>query len=469
MTWQRVSLTYACLLALGNCSGGIESDLPVVPEVVVEDFPGAVAGLAELRIGAVADNPVDPWANGDLAALLHAHRQTRAAAALYRRAEGLSGGEFRWTYLLGVAEQANGSSREAEAAFRRALAKRRYGPAAIRLGELLAEEGKLEPALESMRAAQGSEGSEAAAAYGLGRVLLDLGEAAEALGPLQRAVELAPQSGAARYALGSAMRAAGDEGAASRWLGSAEGSDRLKPDLDDPVLAAVQELAANEHHFLNLGKSLEAQGRVGEAVRAYERALAISPRFVSAHANLVGAYGRMGDDAKAESHYNAALSIDPHIEELHNNWGVLQASRGSPEAAVAAFRKALAANPQSAKAHANLGVALTEMDRPDAAAQHFREAIASDPNNRPARVNLGTMALASNRASEAVVHLEAALAGEPDDSEAFIRYTLAHAYLQSGRNADARGAMEEALRMAEAGNLDDLSARIRSDIASLPR
>ena len=467
--WHSVVSVGVCALLLAACSGGTGQDLPRIPAVSAEDFPRPARVDAERRIRAAAESPRDPWANGDLATMLHAHGQTVSAAALYRRAEALSGGEFRWTYLLGVAQQSNGSSREAAESFRRALAKRRYVPAAVRLGETLADDQRLEEARDALRGSLDSGANEAAAAYGLGRVLMDLGDTAKAVSFLERAVSLAPDSGAARYALGSALRVAGNQDAAERILRTVGGADDAKPALDDPLLARVRELAADEHHFLNLGKSLEAKGQAADAVAAYERALAINPRMASAHANLVGAYGRLGNATKAEAHYGAALSMNPSIEELHNNWGVLQASKRDPKAAAAAFRKALEVNPRSAKAHANLGVALTELGELGEAARHFREAIASDPTNRPARMNLGTIALAADRPAEAAKHLEAALAGEDDGSEPFIRYTLAHAYSGTGRTGDANRSMAEGLRLAEARGLEELAARIRQDIESFPQ
>ena len=467
--WHSVATVGFSALLLTSCTGGVEQSLPAIPEIAAEDFPRPARGAAERRIRAAAEDPGNPWANGDLAVILHAHGQLGAAETLYRRAEALSGGEFRWTYLLGVAQQASGSNQDAAGSFRRALARRRYGPAGIRLGETLAADQKLAEARDALREALDSGGNEAAATYSLGRVLMDLGDATQAIRLLEKAVSLAPDSGAARYALGSALRVAGDEEAAERILRTLGGAEQVKPALDDPVFARVRELAADEHHFLNLGKSLEAKGKPAEAIAAYERALAINPRMASAHANLVGAYGRMGNATKAEAHYKAALSIDSSIEELHNNWGVLQAARQDPEAAAAAFRRALEVNPQSAKAHANLGVALTELGKRQEAARHFRAAVASSPTNRPARMNLGTTALAADRPAEAAEHLEAALRGDDDGSEPFIRYTLGHAYLQTGRDDEAKRAMDEALRLATANGMEDLAARIRQDIESFLR
>lgn len=465
--WRRAVTVGVCALLLAGCSGGGGANLPAIPEISAAHFPKTARSIAERRIVAVAASPDDPWTNGDLAMILHAHDQLGAAETLYQRAEALSRGQFRWTYLLGVTQQESGRYFEASESFRRALEKRSYVSAAIRLGEALAADRRPEEAAPVLRMALEVDGNEAAASYALGQALMDLGETAEAIAFLERAVALSPRSGSARYALGSALRSLGDEDAAQRVLASVGEAGDSKPALDDPIFARVTELAADEHHFLNLGKSLEAAGKLADAITAYERALSLNPGMASAHANLVGAFGRIGDIPKAEAHYKAASSIDPNIEELHNNWGVLQATRQDPSAAAAAFRRAIEVNPQSAKAHANLGVALIELGNAGEAARHFREAVSSDPTNRPARMNLGTMALESDRPAEAAEHLQAALLGAEDGSEPFIRYTLGHAYIRIGRESEAEQSMREALRLAEAHALEELAVRIQSDIESL--
>ena len=455
--------------ALAGCSGGRTSGLPAIPSVVAEEFPERARATVTSRIEALAQEPDDPWGNGDLAMILHAHDRLSGAEALYRRAAALSGGEFRWTYLLGVAQQEAGRYAEAADSLRGVLKTRQYIPAAIRLAEVLAALQSFDEATAVLGSVEDLAGSDAAKAYGLGRLLVDRGQAAEALPLLERAVRLAPESGAARYSLGLAQRAVGDEVAAQRTLGSVRTADDSKPVSDDPLLARVQELAADEHFFLNLGRSLEAKGALDDAIRAYEEALSLDPRMASAHANLVGAYGRAGSFAKAAQHYEAARSIDSSLAELHNNWGVVQATREDPSAAAAAFRQAIELNPLSAEAHANLGVALLQLGEVDEAARHFREAVASDSTNPVARMNLGTLALEAGRPDEAVTHLEVALAGDAGESEAFVRYALSHAYRRVGRDAEAEEAMLRALRLAEGGGLEGLAASIRGDIESLPQ
>ncbi|MDE0263986.1 MAG: tetratricopeptide repeat protein [Bryobacterales bacterium] len=467
MSAFRGVLAVGLAISLAACAGGIEHSLPAIPDVTSEDFPESARDLAAQRIRAVEEDSGDPWANGDLGTILHAHEQLARAAVLYERAETLSSGEFRWSYLRGVALQEAGRHGEAAASFRRALAKRTYAPAAVRLGESLVADGNPKDAEVALRTAVQLDGGGAAAIYALGRALVDLGKGNEAIPVLERALSLAPSSGAVRYALAMAQRAAGNEQEAKRQLEMLASGGNLKPPLEDPVFARVEALAADEHYFLNTGKSLEAAGRLDEAIRSYEQALELAPRLASAHVNLVGAFGRLGDSERARAHYDAAISIDPDIEELHNNWGIVLAAQENPSAAMAAFRRALEVNPNSSKAHANLGVALTSLDQVEEAIEHFRLAIANDPNNRPARLNLGAQALEYDRPEEAARHLEAALEGDEDGSGAFVRFTLGRAYRRLGRDAEASEEMAHALRLAEENDLRELANLIELEIGQI--
>ncbi len=219
---------------------------------------------------------------------------------------------------------------------------------------------------------------------------------------LKKAAALSPQDGAASYSLGLAWRRLGDEAAANRYLQLSQRHARTKPPIRDPILAKVEELGADRHDYLNLGRGLEAGGQWEQAIESYEKALELDPGMAAAHANLVGVYGRRGELEKAETHYRKALASDPNLEELHNNWGVVQAMRENPAAAADAFRKALGLNPESAEAHANLGTALLQMGRAKAAAAHFEAALAGDPTHRTARLHLGRHALGAGRFGEAI-------------------------------------------------------------------
>ena len=187
-------------LSLAGCSPGPGDAIPEIPELTAEGLPESVRTRAQSLIDGLAANPDDPWANGDLARLLHAHKRVPEARDLYRRAASLSGDEFRWIYLLGIAQQESEHYAQAASSFGKALNTRPYGPAWIRLGESLAAEQQFGAAVDALRTAAEIEGNDAYVSYALGKVLLELGETAEALELLESAVSLAPDSG------GPAMR-----------------------------------------------------------------------------------------------------------------------------------------------------------------------------------------------------------------------------------------------------------------------
>ena len=176
--------------------------------------------------------------NGDLARLLHAHKRLPEAQDLYRRAAVLSRDEFRWIYLLGIAQQESKQYAQAANSFGKALNTRPYGPAWIRMGESLAAEQQFGAAADALRTAAEIEGNRAYASYALGKVLLELGKTTEALELLESAVALAPDSGGPRHALAMAYRAVGDEDRAQRELAKAGPDSTSAPDLEDDLYGA---------------------------------------------------------------------------------------------------------------------------------------------------------------------------------------------------------------------------------------
>ena len=63
---------------------------------------------------------------------------------------------------------------------------------------------------------------------------------------------------------------------------------------------------------LKKGVSLKAAGRLPKAVAEHEQPVALDPKLVQAHVNLISLYGRLGQVDKAEQHYHAAVALDPN-------------------------------------------------------------------------------------------------------------------------------------------------------------
>src|SRR2546426_4781789 len=168
----------------------------------------------------------------------------------------------------------------------------------------------------------------------------------------------------------------------------------------------------------NLGVELERQGRRGEAIEHFQRAVRISPEYALPHHNWGQVLNRQGNHAGAIAHFQEALRLRPDLAEAHNDWGVALVARGDVDEAIKDFLRvlhlsaevvaadkavdrrgtlaeavehfehALRLKPDLAIAHANWGLALTKQRKPSAAIEHFQRALSIQPDLVIAQVGL---------------------------------------------------------------------------------
>jgi len=125
---------------------------------------------------------------------------------------------------------------------------------------------------------------------------------------------------------------------------------------------------------INLAKKKAKEGVPEEAKRIFLDILTKFPKnkragdglkaLASRSADYAGAYNNMGnalaDQGKLEEAieaYNKALAIKPDYAEAYNNMGVVLADQGKLDAAIDAYNKALAIKPDYAEAHHNMSYA----------------------------------------------------------------------------------------------------------------
>lgn len=112
------------------------------------------------------------------------------------------------------------------------------------------------------------------------------------------------------------------------------------PEIPGPPAAAVDAFA--------LGNRLADDGRMDEAIAAYEEALRLCPDWAEAHNNLAtvlqSAEGRLGE---AIAHYRRALALKPELGvATHRNLGDALRMWGESDAARDAYRRALLFAPE---------------------------------------------------------------------------------------------------------------------------
>ena len=106
----------------------------------------------------------------------------------------------------------------------------------------------------------------------------------------------------------------------------------------------------------NAGLAHMREGRLIEARTAYERAIAIRPRYGRAHHNLAAVLDDLGEHERAESHFRAAIAADPNAAEPWAGLAGNQRLRGRLGAARQAYEHALALRVEFPAARWNLAL-----------------------------------------------------------------------------------------------------------------
>jgi tetratricopeptide (TPR) repeat protein len=263
--------------------------------------------------------------------------------------------------------------------------------------------------------------------------------------------------------------------------------------------------------WLNLGHTLQRQGRTDEAIAVFRSVLERHPDNLEAHNDLAGAHLLQGRPADALPHLERAVALAPGRAEFHKNLGNALQALGRPEAALEPHRRALELEPTLAEARAGFGFGLvltgrveeglTELEqavreaprhagirglaargnaragRTAAARGHFEAAVELDPGSAEAQNNLGTALALAGEADRARACFTRALQLAPGFTAA--RFNLANAFLSAGRWAEAAAELrvvaadrpadpEVRARLAGAlANSGDLAGAVTAYVAAL--
>ena len=188
--------------------------------------------------------------------------------------------------------------------------------------------------------------------------------------------------------------------------------------------------------YNNMGNALKEQGKLEEAIEAYNKALAIKPDYAEAYNNMGNALKEQGKLEEAIEAYNKALAIKPDYAEAYNNMGNALKEQGKLEEAIEAYNKALAIKPDYAEAYNNMGNALKEQGKLEEAIEAYNKALAIKPDYAEAYNNMGNALKEQGKLEEAIEAYNKALAIKPD---------YADAYNNMGNALKEQGKLEEAI------------------------
>jgi len=195
-----------------------------------------------------------------------------------------------------------------------------------------------------------------------------------------------------------------------------------------------------------LGAAFKAQGKLEEAIAAYNKALLIKPDYAEAYNNMGNALTDQGKPDEAIAAFNKALLIKPEYAEAHNNMGNALTDQGKLEEAIAAYNKALLIKPEYAEAHNNMGNALRAQGKPDEAITAYNKALLIKPDYTEAHLNLSGLKKYTYSDPQ-IVQMEKLYAGTNISNED--RCHLCFALAKSSKDL---GNLEEAFRYLKEGN-----------------
>lgn len=197
----------------------------------------------------------------------------------------------------------------------------------------------------------------------------------------------------------------------------------------------------------NLGSEYSAQQKGAEAKAAFEKAIALNPKYVEPHVNLAVLYIAVNALAPAKVEIEKALALDPYSARAYYNQGVIAERENQQAVAVESYKKVIAYDPTNLAAYVNLAAASYRLGQKEEAIGVLKRVLERDAAVPEAHNNLGAIYLELGRVSEATEALKKAIQLDPEYEEP--RKTLAVAYARQGQMDLAQKELQEVLEISK--------------------
>ncbi len=188
----------------------------------------------------------------------------------------------------------------------------------------------------------------------------------------------------------------------------------------------------------NLGLALVRQGKPGEGIACYHKAIEVDPKYAPPYVTLGLARIHQGKRDEAIACYHKAIEVDPKYASAYANLGNVLRDRGKVEEAAACYQKALEVDAKYAPAYVydSLGLTRLEQGKWDEAIACFQKAITLEPKGYDAHDHLANANARLGRWDQAVGLMHKAAELKPDDP--WFLYCVAPLHLQVGDRAGYR-------------------------------
>lgn len=197
------------------------------------------------------------------------------------------------------------------------------------------------------------------------------------------------------------------------------------------------------HIFLAI--TLAKQKKLEDAINHYLAALKLNPESAVTHNNLARIYHTLGQFDAAVEHYTSALRVNPTLAIGHNNLGILLIQRGRLAEGETHLREALRLKPGNPETEFNLALALNQQQQWSEAAELFKKNMASHADDPNAQYQFGVALAREHKTREAIGRFAQAILLQPNFPGALAGLSW---ILATDSNPEFRNGAE-AIRMAE--------------------
>ena len=168
-----------------------------------------------------------------------------------------------------------------------------------------------------------------------------------------------------------------------------------------------------------MGLALQDQGKLEEAIAAFEKAISIKPGYYEAYNNIGNALRDMEQYERSINAFRTAVLLEPDFAEAYNNMGNAFLDIGAHEKAIGAYNQSILLKPNFAEAYNNLGNALKNIDHHEEAFKAYNHALKLKPDYAEVYNNIGDVLADQGKVDEAVTAFQKAILLKHD-------YTKAH-------------------------------------------
>ncbi len=213
---------------------------------------------------------------------------------------------------------------------------------------------------------------------------------------------------------------------------------------------------ADAKAYVDFGAANGMRGDLTGAVKAFETAINLDPKFAPAYYNLGYAKSLQGKTDEAVQDYDKAIELDSNYRDAYNQRGNLKGRHGDFVGAIPDFQQVVRIAPDYPQAHYNLGHVYYFTGDLDNATKELKNALALDPKLSFAYFIRGLVRHAQGHNSDATADFRKSLGLDFPDA-AFWIYICES---EDGLGDAARKDLTDALAMPEAFKGDDFPTAV---------